>query len=151
MPISEVTFGPKTYLTLKKSIHTNQISDKQMYDDAGKKLGAYMSQNTLAPSGPWSVLYFTWDEANNKADIGISFPVMDLSEVTDPETKAAMDTLLGSYENLGKVHESLMQYSQEKSYSSQHMPVMAVEEYAVDPMQEQDPAKLVTNIYYLHN
>src|SRR6185369_7529342 len=103
--IKETTFGPKTYLTLRKSITTDQITDKQMYDEAGKKLGMYMREHGMKPVGPWSVLYFFWDEVNKKADIGIAFPVHEpgvvsdpeLSVVTIPESKVAMDTLKGAY------------------------------------------------------
>lgn len=158
MPITEITFGPKKYLTLKKSIAISQVSDKDMYDQAGKKLGGYMAEHGLTPSGAWSVLYFTWDQAAGKTDLGIAFPVDGLEGVEDPglsmveipECKAAMDVLHGSYEGLAAVHKGLMQYTREKEYSGQGLPVMAVEEYVVDPMQEPNPESLVTNIYYLH-
>ena len=64
MSIVETTFGPKRYLVLRKSIPTSQISDKQMYDEAGKKLSSYLQKSKLTPSGGWSVLYFSWDEKN---------------------------------------------------------------------------------------
>ncbi len=158
MPITETTFGPKRYLTIKKPIATEAITDKQMYDDAGKKLGAYIKQNELQISGPWSVLYFIWDEINKKADIGIAFPIDGVHNISDPElsivdippSKAAMDTLHGPYEGLGEVHRSLMKYAKEKGYNAINIPVMAVEEYAIDPTREVNPANWVTNIYYLH-
>jgi effector-binding domain-containing protein len=161
MSIQEITFGPKTYLTLRKSIHTDQITDKEMYDDAGKKLGTYMREHGMTPAGPWSVLYFLWDETNKKADIGIAFPVHpqeagvvndpELSVVTIPESKVAMDTLKGPYSGLGKIHEELMNYSKEKNYAKSGSLVMAIEEYVVDPMSAAKPEDYVTNIYYLHN
>lgn len=158
MPITETTFGPKKYLTLKKSIAMSQVSDKDMYDQAGKKLGSYMQAHGIVPSGPWSVIYFTWDQAAGKTDLGIAFPVSgvehledaELSLVEIPECKAVMDVLHGPYEGLAATHQGLMQYVQEKGYTGQSLPAMAVEEYAVDPMQEPNPANLVTNIYYLH-
>src|SRR5437762_1115110 len=85
MPIKEIVFGPKRYLTLRKSIATSQISDKHMYDEAGKKLALYIEQNGLHHEGGWSVLYFLWDEPNQKAEIGISFPITDLNPINDPE------------------------------------------------------------------
>ncbi len=130
-----------------------------MYDEAGKKLAACMAEYDLTHAGPWSVLYFMWDEAAGKAEIGISFPIAAGDEmVHDPEmmivdipkSKAAMDTLCGPYTGLGKVHEGLMRYAAEKGLGHAGMPVMAIEEYAIDPMGEHDPNNWVTNVYYLH-
>ncbi len=158
MAIQETTFGPKQYLTLRKSILISQVSDHAMYDDAGKKLGAYLQNHNLKPSGPWTVLYFTWDQAAGKTDLGIAFPIDGLSEVDDPEftitdipeTKATMDVHHGDYKNLGVTHRGLMEYTKEKQYEKSSE-VMAVEEYIVDPMREQNPENYITNIYYLHN
>src|SRR5205809_1009224 len=100
MAITETTFGPKRYLTLRKSISTDQIADKQMYDEAGKKLAACIEDCKLTRAGAWSVLYFLWDETGKKAEIGISFPIAsgdemvhdpELAIVDIPESKAAMD------------------------------------------------------------
>lgn len=159
MAITETIFGPKKYLTLKKSIATSQVSDKDMYDQAGKKLGGYMQEHGIMPSGPWSVIYFSWDQAAGKTDIGIAFPVDSLESVEDselsvveiPECKAAMDVLHGSCEGLAATHRGLMQYVQEKGYDGQGLPAMAVEEYVIDPMRDPNPENLVTNIYYLHS
>ena len=159
MSIVETTFGPKRYLVLRKSIPTSQISDKQMYDEAGKKLSSYLQKSKLTPSGGWSVLYFSWDEKNEETDIGISFPVNEIKEVNDPElsivdipnSKASMDTLLGPYEGLSEIHKNLMKYVTERGYSMSHTPVLSVEEYQVDPMNDPNPNNWKTNIYYLHN
>jgi effector-binding domain-containing protein len=157
MDIKETTFGPKKYLTLRKSIAISQITDKEMYDEAGSKLGVYMRANELRPSGPWSVLYFSWDEAAKKAEIGIAFPIDGLDSVDDPElsvveipeSKAVMATLRGPYEGLGKTHQALGRYLSENELETD-LPIMAIEEYIVDPMGEPDPEGWITNIYYLH-
>ena len=158
MSIKETVFCPKNYLVLRKSISTSHIADKEMYEEAGKKLGAYLKQNNLSPAGPWSVLYFSWDEENKKADIGISFPVVELGEVKDlelisvdiPQIKASMDTLIGPYEKLGQVHQSLMKYVSEKGYDVEGFPAIAIEEYEIDPMSDPNPENWKTNVYYLH-
>jgi len=159
MPITETSFGPKSYLTLVKSITTGQITDKQMYDDAGKTLAAYIEKNDLTRSGPWSVLYFSWDEAGGKAEIGIAFPLTGqhtpndpaLEMVEIPKSKASMDTLRGPYEGLGRMHRTLMDYIKQKSYNVTGVEVMAIEEYTKDPTTEPNPQNWETNIYYLHN
>ena len=159
MDIQETTFGPKKYLTLKKSISTDQVTDKAMYDQAGKKLGEYMGKNGIKPVGAWSVIYFTWDEANKKTDIGIAFPVAGVEAVNDPElslvdvpqSQASMAVLKGDYSGLGATHEGLMKYTREKNFVTQNVPVMAIEEYLVSPMQDPMPQNWLTNVYYLHN
>lgn len=159
MTITETTFGPRKYLALKKSISTSQISDKGMYDEAGKKLGEYMERNGIVPTGPWSVMYFTWDEAAKTTDMAIAFPVGEVSEVYDPEfslieileSKAALLVLEGSYEGLSDAHQKLVGYTEEKGYSDQGLTAIAVEEYVVGPMNDPAPANWKTNIYYIHN
>jgi effector-binding domain-containing protein len=159
MEIKETSFGPKRYLTLKRSITTSQITDKAMYEAAGKKLGSYLQQRSVRPSGPWSVLYFLWDETAQRAEIGIAFPVEGLDAVHDPELtlvdvpegNAAMATLRGPYADLGKTHQALMQYVSEHKFNTRGNTVMAIEEYIVDTMSDPNPANWVTHIYYPHN
>ncbi len=159
MAIQETTFGPKRYLTLRKSISISQVSDHAMYDEAGKKLGGYLKAHDMAPAGPWTVLYFKWDNDAGVAELGIAFPVENIEKIDDPELElvdipqinAFTDTLYGPYEGLKTIHQSLMQYGTEKKYEKGILPVMAVEEYTVDAITESNPEHWVTTIYYLHN
>jgi effector-binding domain-containing protein len=158
MEIQLRAFGPKQYV-VKKAITTSQITDKQMYDEAGKKVGGYIQQQGIVPVGPWSVLYFMWDPAAEKAEIGIGFPVAQTAAVTDPElalvdipeSKAVMGVLDGSYAGLKAAHEELVGYMAEHGLDARGLPVLALEEYVVDPSTESNPDNLVTNIYYLYN
>lgn len=158
MAIIETTFGPKQYLALKKSISTDQVTDKSMYDVAGKKLGAYMQEHNITPIGPWSVIYFTWNEEEKKTDLAIAFPVSGLTEVNDPELSiveipqlnAAMDTLIGGYKNLGDFHMTLAQHVQQSGNFDNTLSVFALEEYEIGPMQNPDPTEWRTNVYHMH-
>src|SRR5689334_4659776 len=114
LTIQETTFGPRQYLTLRKKIATSQITDKAMYDQASRQLGAYIQANNISIAGPWTVLYFVWDEAGNNAEIGICFPVEALTEVHGdpqlslaslPKSKAAMAVLRGPYQGLASTHQ----------------------------------------------
>src|SRR5579871_3307936 len=124
MDIQEITFGPKQYLTIRKVISISQITDKKMYDEAGRKLHDYIEKNNVHALKGWSILYFLWDKVNQKADIGISVPVMDLKEVNDsaftlteiPETKASLGVMKGDYSGLSATHESLMNYARENHF-----------------------------------
>lgn len=157
MNIVETTFGPKRYLTLRKEISTSQITDKQMYDEAGKKLGSYITEHNVQVTGPWTVLYFMWNEGGGQAEIGISFPVEGITktdndlEITEiPALKAAMATLDGSYDGLREVHEALGKHIAQQKYALA-TPVTAIEEYVIDPMGDPDPNNWKTNVYYLHS
>ena len=158
MSIQETTLGPRQYLTLRKKIATNAIADTAMYEQAGQHLGAYIQANGVSVAGPWSVLYFVWDEPANKAEIGICFPVEGVAQVNDPQlslvtlpkTKAVMTALHGPYQGLGNTHQSLMRYIIERKLDNKGLPVLAVEEYIVNPMSEPNPENYVTNVYYLY-
>ena len=159
MDIKETLFGPRRYLVLGKSISTNQITDKKMYEEAGKKLGKYIRENELSRSSGWSVLYFSWDKINKKAEIGIAVPINKFLAVEDPEIafveipkcKASMNILQGRYEGLGTIHECLIKYIIKNGYDTDDITVMAVEEYVKDPLDDPDPKNWQTNVYYLHN
>ncbi len=156
--IQETTFGPKTYLAIKKTVPFSQITDKNIYDQAGQKLGAYIAQNNLQITGPWTVMYFNWDSENEKTDMAIAFPIDSLASVTDDEfsvvtvdeSKASKDTMTGSYEGLAEAHGALMKYTQENGLATKDVPVMALEEYVVGMKEDEDPANWKTDIYYFH-
>lgn len=158
MDIQQTLFGPRQYLALRKSIATSQISDKRIYEEAGKKLGAYMQQEGVLPIGVWSVLYFVWDEAANRTDIAIAFPVAGIDVVTDPELsvvtipeyQAVSGVLRGSYEGLKAAHNEMLGYMKQHDLAGRGLAPFAVEEYTVDPSTEQNQDKLITNIYYFY-
>jgi hypothetical protein len=70
------------------------------------------------------MLYFKWDEPKGKASIAIAVPVKSNNDITDnelslvdvKESKASFAVLRGDYSGLQNVHESLMTYSEEKTY-----------------------------------
>jgi effector-binding domain-containing protein len=161
MTITETTFGPKEYLAVKRSIPIADITNKQMYDEAGAKLGAFMQEQGIAPTGPWTVMYFTWDQEAGRTDIGIAFPVSatvnaaaleanELHIVSVPETNASMIELHGSYDGLGKAHSEMMTYRSEHRQTTD-LSVIGVEEYNVGPMQDTNSENWITTIYYFHN
>lgn len=158
MDIQETTFGPRSYVVLRKTIATSKIADKQMYDQAGKKLWAYIGQHKLEYSGSWAVLYFTWDEQKKETDMAIAFPVKGVGKISDgefssiniPSVPAAKGVLKGSYDGLGKAHEEMMAYAKEQSFQHESGLPMAIEEYVVDPWKDKNPENFITNLWYLH-
>ncbi|HEY1037035.1 MAG TPA: GyrI-like domain-containing protein [Candidatus Paceibacterota bacterium] len=158
MEIRETSFGPKKYIAIKKSIPMSQITDKQMYDDAGKKLGAYVREHSVNVIGPWSVIYFTWDDATKTTDIAIAFPVSELESVSDPDfsivevgrSKASVGTHMGSYERIGDAHMEMMNYIKENGYDVESVLGYSIEEYVAGPIENPDESTWRTDIYYLH-
>ena len=159
MDIKETQFGPKIYIALRKTIPISQIADKKMYDEAGKKLWAYLQQNNLQIAGAWSVIYYSWDEKKGETDIAIAFPVQSAKEVKDPEftlinipeTPAALGVLKGSYAGLKNAHQEMMKYATEHNFHHRSDQPMSIEEYEIDPWKTQNPAEYVTNVWYLYN
>lgn len=158
MIITETTFGPKTYLALRKRVNISEVTGHDMYEAAGKKLIAYITAHNLTISGKWTVIYFDWNTENMTTDLGIAFPINDLKEVNDPELslieipemKASTHTLIGSYEGLMKAHQELNVYIDEHKLRTTDVPTMALEEYVTNSMSEPDQTKWRTDIYYFH-
>jgi len=154
MEIKEIKFEPKQYLVIRKKISTKQITDKDMYDHAFHKLVDYLVQKNTKPAGAPSVLIFLWDEPNQKAEIGISFPVSGIDSVNDPElsivnipeSKAVMSVLQGDYSGIGFIHGGLRKYLEDNKLKYADL---AIEEYV--SMTGPNTENYVTNIYYFYN
>lgn len=158
MIITETTFGPKTYLVLRKRVNISEVTGHDMYEAAGKKLITYITAHNLTISGKWTVIYFDWNTENMTTDLGIAFPINNLKEVNDPELslmeipelKASTYTLVGPYEGLAKAHQGLNVYVEEHRLRTTDVSAMALEEYIIDSMSVPDETKWQTDIYYFH-
>ncbi len=168
MTITETTFKANRYLALRKIVLISEVTNKDMYDEAGKKLGAYIAQNNLQISGPWTVMYFNWDMENMQSELAIAFPIsnfgngeggVDNTVITDPElsivevpeSKASLGVMKGSYDALKDTHMALIEYAEAQGNSQGGLPVMALEEYLVGPMQDPNEENWTTNVYYMHS
>lgn len=153
MGIEKIIFKAKRYLTVRKTIKPSDVTNKQMYDSAFRKLTNYLVQNKHKPIGSASVIYFKWDVPNENAELGISFPVEGIESVNDPElsiqdipeSKAIMTTLYGDYSGLAAVHKVLKDYLENNklNYSD-----IAIEEMVSMPSPKAEDA--ITNVYYLY-
>jgi effector-binding domain-containing protein len=157
MNIVEKTLPERTYLTVKKTIPFTEVTNKQMYDEAGQKLGTYIAEHGVTVTGPWTVLYFTWDLTAKKTSLGIAFPVAEGTKVKDeelsivhvPEVRVVSGVYEGSYEHIKDAHEALILYLGEEGYSLYQDGVMAFEEYIVGPKEEKNPEQWKTVISYV--
>ena len=156
--VIETTFGPKKYLTLRRLIDLDQVNNGPVYEQACSKLNEYAQEKKLKISGHWSILYFSLDESEKKAEIGISLPVENIDSLDNtefsligiPKTLAAMSILVGSYEEVSKIHQILSKHVSGKNLNTSSA-VLAIEEYVVNSMVNPDPEYWITNIYHLYN
>lgn len=154
MNITETTFTQRTYLVWRKEIEIKNIADSKMWQSAFGKVYEYIQKSEIKVAGPGTALYFRWDESAGKAELGIGSPVEGVSQVNDPElslvpvaeSKAAKMTVRGGYGQLRGAHAELAQYIEKHKLK----PTLTVEEYAVMGMDNPDPKKWETNLYYLH-
>jgi effector-binding domain-containing protein len=155
MEITETTFGPRTYLFVRKAPAISEIANKELYDSAFNKLSEYGRAHNLPPHGPGAVLYFSWNVAENKAEIGIGYPVAEETALEDaelellaiPQLPAVQGVLRGSYSGLAAAHGELNAYLAAHGLAQGSAPLFAIEEYTAMSVNE---AELVTTISYFH-
>lgn len=153
--IKETIFAPRAYLVWRKEIEIKNIANQAMWQSAFEKVHAYIHKNNIKITGPGAALYFKWDEAAGKCELGIGNAVEGVTEVDDSElslvpvaeSNAAMATVYGDYDRLMDAHGAVMAYLQERNLA----PTLTIEEYAVMGMDKPDPKDWETNVYYLHN
>ena len=150
----ETKFEPRTYLVWRTEIEIRNITDQEMWQTAFGKVHEYVQKNNVQVTGPGTALYFRWDEAAGKTELGIGNPVEGVSEVHEPdlslvsvaESKAVHTTVQGGYEQLHDVHGQIAAYLKEHHLT----PTLTIEEYTVMGMDKPDPQDWKTNVYYLH-
>lgn len=151
--ICETTFAPRTYLVWRNEIEIANITDQGMWQSAFGQVHQYAQQNQVQVVGPGTALYFRWDAAAGKAELGIGNPVTGVNEVNAPglslvsveEVPAAHVVVHGDYAQLHEVHRQLTEYVAQRGLTSS----LTVEEYTVMGMEKPDPKDWVTNVYYL--
>ncbi len=153
MNFESVNFGPKTYLGIRKILTFEEMKDGKNYEYAFGKVMGYLGEKGMVPVGPPVSIYFSWDEVNQKTEMGIGFPVEGLTEVEDgelvlmpiEESKAVKVLHVGDYMKLKDTHDALMKYLQENNLEFDKY---AIEEYLTDANREPDVSKWMTNVYY---
>ncbi len=156
MPITEMTFAARTYLVWRSEIAIGDLTNRSMWDAAFAAVLQYIREHNLIATGPGAALYFRWDDALGRTEIGIGLPVEGegveaiedpaLSLAIVPASKAAHVLLRGDYAGLKEVHEALGDYVRKHALRNS----VVVEEYAVNPSQKADPAEWETNVYYVY-
>lgn len=150
----EITQIPqKTYLGI---IHLDAGMDqmKEIFGNGYASIGAYVGQNQVAVVGPPVGLYGDYNPETQSMTTIPAFEVAPGTTVAEdsgfavivvPAGKALYHQLVGSYDELAKVHEQMTAQLSEQQLT---MGTYAIEVYMTDPAQEPDESKWVTDVYY---
>ena len=105
----------------------------------------------IEATGPFSVLTYEWDTERGWADVAVALPVRADTRLPPyvtielPATKALALDLEGDYEQLSVMHVTL---DRELARRGLRPRLPAVEEYAVGPLQTNDPDEFRTRLIY---
>lgn len=116
---------------------------------------SYAQKNNIAMAGAPYVLYHKWDQENNTVLFSCCVPTASKIVTTNSdiltgkleEFKTLKVTLTGNYNNLKKAYEAGSKAITEKGFI-QDENASLLESYLNSPVNEPNPAKLITEIYF---
>ncbi|MFK8102210.1 MAG: SRPBCC family protein [Saprospiraceae bacterium] len=158
-PVTAITTfetGGVQYVGVRAKVKMENIS--KFYEKNFPLLGQHLGNKGLTPKSMPRGIFYVWDEKNGVTDMAAAMAISDLPDLSKPLKKikmeggevAVFDQLLvcdyyGEYDGTVIAHEAMDKWLKEQG-KTQTPPVM--EEYVTDPMQETDPKKWLTKIYY---
>ena len=156
--MEETTFGPATYLAIKKTISFDEMT-QEFYAEIFNELFTYTALNLIEQQGQPVCLYFDWDEDNRKTTLAPGIPVSNdiasieannegIEVIKVPEVKVAVADHYGPYEQLKETHEKLSAYVKENDLGHPKVSPGVIEEYVTDPANEPDESKWLTKVRY---
>lgn len=145
--IEEKEFPAAHYATIRKTIPWNAMKD--FSTQAFGTLAAAAGNRVI---GAPSTFYYVWNDTAQTADMAPALAVSgadpvagkDIVMVHTPISHVCCILYKGGYANLGKAHELLGQYINQKGRRLNYI----LEEYIVGPANEQDSTKWITNVNY---
>ncbi|MCD8529232.1 MAG: SRPBCC family protein [Chitinophagales bacterium] len=145
--IKTENYSGKTFIGIKEETDITGIST--FYATNFEKI---MATGIKMEGGYPSGIYYTWDMENMKTNLAAAIPVasntqapVGTEKITLPAGKVLVYDYYGDYENMMKAHEEIEIYMTQNNIEYKG-PVL--EEYITDPMEEKDPSKWLTKIYY---
>ncbi len=147
--ISEMDMPMKTFVGKRETVSFADIG--KFFAVNLPKIGDALKKTNVAPAGPPSGIFYTYDTVAMKTDMAAGFPVSDAKTsvkgwdlINVASGKALMVDYFGDYQKTMPVYRQLATYANQKNWKMK----LAVEEYSNDPMVEKDTAKWETKIYY---
>lgn len=148
--VKEITWPEKTFLRIRSTLPFDKLSEF-----FGKSYGALYSALGRAgiPAGnPPCAIYYTVDETKKQTDLAAAVPfngrmpdVTGFEKVSLPASKVLTITHYGSYDSMRKTYDQMEQYMKQHGQKAK----LVIEEYLSDPEKEKDPARWMTNIYFV--
>lgn len=149
MTMEEV--APISYVSLSTTMSPQDM--KAVETQMGKmytELYGALAKARVEPAGPAFALYPSYSEESMEMVCAVPVPAnaklpAKYKIMTTEGGKAVKAVHQGNYDGLEETHTQLNQYLEYKNLEVVGAPW---EVYVVDPSQEKDPAKLVTEVYY---
>lgn len=147
--IKELQWDAKTFYGKKDKLAFDKIAP--FFAENYSKIGADIAKAKEQPIGPPKAIYFAFDEKTMVADLAAVMEVPEGTKIAGwekfetPAGKVLMIEYYGPYEKSAEAHYAMDAYIKKNGLTQGNV----IEEYVTDPMTEKDPAKWLTNIYYL--
>ncbi|MGB0430460.1 MAG: SRPBCC family protein [Bacteroidia bacterium] len=147
--ITELQFGPKTYISHKETV---KFPDIQAF--FAKYLPEIMGNIQAAGyelDGMPSAIYYNWDEENQQTEVAAAIPIKGLGvqmggyeTITVHPGLACQVQHYGSYDSLSTVHGAIETHLANRTLTG----TIAIEEYVTDPTTVKDLNELLTVVTY---
>jgi effector-binding domain-containing protein len=149
--VVEVKWEEKTYVGKRAMVSTENNAEKlsAFFMENYPKLFGELGKNKIEPIAPPSAIYFKWEEKQTDvaavACVNKGTLVKGWENFTVPAGKALMVAYYGDDAGSMQAHNTIGDYLKKNNLNQ----TVVVEEYVTDRETEKDPAKWLTNIYYL--
>jgi effector-binding domain-containing protein len=147
--ITEQEWPASEYVGKKETVTFDKMAE--FFGKHYSALMADLGKNKIEPQSAPAGIYTAYDEKEKKADVAAAVKVPAGTKVKGwenfnyPAGKVLHIAYNGPYEKVGDAHMAMDKYMKEKGLSQS----VVIEEYVTDPGKEKDPAKWLTNIYYV--
>ncbi len=147
--IHEMTWEAKSYYGKKDKMAFDKM--EAFFGETYGKIGMALGEQKVQPIGAPKAIYFSFDEEKMVTDVAAVMEVAQgvkldgFTKFETPAGKVLHIAYYGPYDKSGEAHYAMDDYMKAHNLTT----VSVLEEYVTDPMTEKDPAKWLTNIYYI--
>jgi len=149
MDFKIVDLQPQNALAIREEVSNQEVS-KKIREIFGE-LMAFFQRNRVQMAGPPFALYHSWSDTKTVMEVGFPVAVQVKGEgrvqpVVLPAGKTVTGFHMGPYERLCETYGNMQKWMAEKGVK----PASRMwEVYMTDPEKEKDPAKFVTQLFWL--
>jgi effector-binding domain-containing protein len=149
LEVVEIMIPPKSYSGLRASVDYKNIN--QYYTQNISSVYVKAQDAAIKTIGSPSALFFSRDDNTQKVDMSAAIPTLIDAAIKDTETTELPQSMAvrvvfnGARDYINRAHQAATDYMLDKKYTIRYP---YIEEYLVQPDQEPDPNKWITNVYY---